>query len=123
MLNSPTALPFQIVSTPVHSSSPQLACPRTEVSAQEKETIMLENLSRLVLFSKEKKLRVGSKERRADKRRKERGGGGRGEGGTQRSVLRNGSCKASRAVIDLFPKFVFLCIQDPNQGGVYGCLF
>ena len=40
MLNSPTALLFQIVSTPVHSSSLQLACPRTEVSAQEKETII-----------------------------------------------------------------------------------
>ena len=66
---------------------------------------------------------MGSKERRTDKRRKERGGGGRGEGGTQRSVLRNGSCNASRAVIDLFPKVIFLCIQDPNQGGVYGCLF
>ena len=25
--------------------------------------------------------------------------------------------------IDLFPKVVFLCIQDSNQGGVYGCLF
>ena len=81
MLNSPTALPFQIVSTPVHSSSPQLAYPRTEVSAQEKETIMLENLSRLVLFSKEKKIKSGEQREESRQKEKGKGWGRKGRGG------------------------------------------
>ena len=71
MLNSPTALPFQIVSTPVHSSSPQLACPRTE-----KETIMPENLYSSILI---KTCRSG--EQRGESRQEERGEEERGEWG------------------------------------------
>lgn len=77
-MNSPTALLFQIVSMPAHSSSLQLACPRTEVSAQEKETIILENLFSSIIKTIFKQTVVGverGNQTRGREEGKRRGGG------------------------------------------------